>query len=189
MDPDRFREFHAYGAVASLVAVTGSVAAFALAGPESSAGLLLGLFGSLGAFYFVGSTLSYTSRHRVLGEELLRGVAWYFLALVGWSSVVTTTDELAATPVTVVGLPALTALGVAALFVAVRRATGSELRVQSRGGQLLVAVTGSLAGAFLVGYLVLARGRSPWLAPAYLLATAVGLVVWWRHSENETSAA
>lgn len=189
MDAARFHALHGYGAVLSVVAVAGAVVAFVVGGPATSVGLFLGLVGPLAAFYFAGAYLSYTSTHRVLGEELLRAVAWYFGSLVGWSVLVTESNAFDASAVTVFVLPALTALGVTLAMVGLRSATGLDLKVQTTGGQLLVAVTGSLAGAFLVLYLVLVSGQSPVLVPVYVLGTAAGFALWWRRWRPRADAA
>ncbi|MFC3477516.1 hypothetical protein [Halobacterium litoreum] len=188
MDAGTFRALHRYGAVASVAGIIAAAVAFAVGGADSAVGLYLGLFCPLGAFYFVGADLADGSTYRVLGEELLRGVAWYFLALVGWSSVVADAEGVAASPLTVVGLPAFTALGVALLLFAVRRVTGLDLRVASDGGRLLVALTGALVGAFAVAYLVLAEGRTVLLAPAYALIAALSLAVWWRRRASSDAS-
>lgn len=187
MDVDTFRRIHRYGATLSVVAIAVAAVAFALRGEDSFVGTVFGLLGPLGAFYFVGAVLQDTSRYRVLGDELLRGVVWYGGSLFGWSLIVTSSDAVPATPVTAFGLPALTALGLSLAMVGLRRLTGLELTVQTEGGQLLVAITGAIVGGFVVGYLVLVEGRSPWLGPVYVLATVAGLALWRYHWRDEPS--
>lgn len=186
MNVDRFRALHRYGAVLSLALTVVAVVAFALDGPESLV-LFCGFAGPLGGFYFVGAVLEDSRRYRVVGEELLRGVVWYFVSLIGWSVLVTSSD-LPATAITGVWLPALTALGLTLSMVALRRVTGSDLMVQSEGGRLLVAVGGGVVGGFVVLYLVLVDGRSPWLLVLYAVGSVVGLGVWrWQHHGRNTA--
>lgn len=188
MDVDTFRAVHGYGAILSLVATAVAGLAYVVRGPDSFVGLLFGFLGPLAGFYFCGAVLQDASGYRVLGDELLRGVVWYGGSLFGWSIVVTSSNAVPATPFTTLGLPALTALGLTFAMVALRRVTGLDLKVQTAGGRLLVAVTGAIVGGFVVLYLVLVDGRSPWLGPVYVLATVAGLVLWryhWRGQRTE----
>lgn len=177
VDSTTFRAVHRYGAVLSVAATAVAVLAFAVNGQDSVLGLFLGWAGPLGVFYFGGATLTQTTDHRVVGEELLRGVAWYFGSLVAWSVILTTTDALAASPATVFGLPALTALAIVAVMVATRHVTGRELTVRSPGGQLLVTVTGVVAFGVLALYLVLADHAGWWLVGLYLVSVPVGVAL------------
>jgi hypothetical protein len=188
MDASAIRAIHRYGAVCSVVAIALAVVAFAVRGPDSFLGLIFGFAGPLCGFYFVGAVLQGTTEYSDLGEELMRGVVWYGASLFGWSFIVTSSDALSATPFTAVGLPALTALGLTLATVAVRRVTGLDLTVQTEGGQLLVAITGTVVGGFVVLYLVLVNGESLLLVPAYALATAVGLLDSRRHWGRERPA-
>lgn len=177
MDSARFRAVHRYGAVLSVVGTVAAALAYALRGPDSVVGLFLGWAGPLGVFYFGGTHLSYASSYRVVGEELLRGVAWYFGSLVAWSVLVTRAPALTATPFAVFGLPAVTALGVVLVMVATRYVTGRELTVRTEGGRLLVTITGVLAFGFLALYLVLAEGFGWWFFGLYLAGVPVGLAL------------
>jgi len=69
--------------------------------------------------------------------------------------------------------PVLTALGIVLTFVGIRRETGLELKAETESGQLLVSILGTIAGGFLVLFLVLAGGYSPVLLPVYVLGTAL----------------
>lgn len=120
MNAARLRSRHGYGAIASLAALGVAAIGLVLPNVDDGVGVLLGLFGSLGSFYFVGAYLSYTSSYRVVGEELLRGVVWYGGSLLGWSLVFTETSLIDATPAAFVGLPALTAVCVCAALIATR---------------------------------------------------------------------
>jgi uncharacterized membrane protein YfhO len=124
--------------------------------------------------HFIGGYLYYTSTYRVLGGEFMRGVAWYFGSLIAWS-VIVTTSALSATPVTVFGLPAVTALGIALVMVGTRHVTDRDLKVQTEGGQLLVTITGAIAFGFLAQYLVLAEEAGWWLFGLYLVSIPVAL--------------
>lgn len=185
MDADRLRALHRFGAVLSLALVAVGGVAFALGGPETVV-LFCGFAGSLGGFYFVGAVLEDSQRFRVLGEELLRGVVWYPASLIAWSVLVTTSD-LPATAVTGLWLPLATALGLSLSMVALRRVTGSDLRVRSESGRVLVAVGGVVAG-FVVLSLVVADGRSPWVLALYAVGTVVGLGVWRLQSHRQRTA-
>lgn len=182
----QFRTLHRYGALLSLAIATTAAAAFALNAPESIV-LICGFAGSLGSFYFVGTVLEDSRRYRVVGEELLRGVVWYFASLIGWSVLVTAAG-LPTTPVTAVWLPALTALGLSLSMVALRRMTGLDLTAQTESGQLLVAVGGGVVGGFVVLYLVLVDGRPPWLLLLYAGGSVAGLAVWrWQWNRREAA--
>lgn len=177
MDHSTFRALHKYGAVLSVVGTAVAVIAYAMNGSDSVLGLFFGWAGPLGVFYFGGSYLSFTSSYRVVGEELMRGVAWYFVSLIAWSLIVTQTSVVAASPVTVYGLPALTALGITLVMVATRYVTGSELKVQTEARQLLVLISGGIVLGFLALYLVLADKVGWWFFGLYLLSIPVGLAL------------
>lgn len=147
--------------------------------------LPLGFFGPLAGFYFIGGVLEESPKYHVLGEELMRGVVWYGGSLLGWAFILTESSMLPATPVTALGLPALTALGLSLGMVATRQLTGLDLKVQTEGGQLLVAITGAFVGGFVVLYVVLVENRSPLLAAVYLFATVGGFLTWRRHWRRE----
>lgn len=170
-----FRAIHTYGAVLSVVGTAIAILAYVVRGPNSTIGLFFGWAGPLGVFYFGGAYLSYTTSYYVVGEELLRGVAWYFGSLIAWSVLVTQTNALAASPITVFGLPALTALGITLVMVVTRRATGRDLKVQSESGQLLVTITGAIAFGFLALYLVLTDYAGWWLFGLYFISIPAGL--------------
>jgi len=89
------------------------------------------------------------------------------------------------TPFTVFGLPVLTALGIVLTFVGIRE-TGLELKAETESGQLLVSILGTIAGGFLVLFLVLAGGYSPVLLPVYVRHRP-GVLLWrrrWRPQRN-----
>lgn len=178
MDVETFRAIHRYGAIASVVAIAGSIVASLVGGPLTPLVLPLGFGGSLGGFYSIGAVLEDHPRYRVLGEELLRGVVWYGGSLFGWALILSESTVLPATPATVLGLPAVTALGLVFVMVGIRRSTGLALKIQIEGGQLLIVVTGVFVGAFVVLYAVLAGNASPLLVVVYAIATIAGLLVW-----------
>lgn len=175
MDSSTFRTIHRYGAILSVVAIAIAVLAYALGGPD----IVIGLFGFAGplcGFYFVGGYL-YTTSYHIVGEEFMRGVAWHFGSLIAWSVVISQTSALSATPATVVGLPAGTALAITLVMIATRYLTGSDLKVQSEGGHLLVMIAGAIVFGFLALYLVLAEEAGWWLFGLYLLSIPGGLLL------------
>ena len=174
MNSTTFRAIHKYGALLSVVGIAIAVLAYVIGGPDSSLVRFFGWAGPLCGFYFIGGYLAYTSTYHVLGEELMRGVAWYFGSLIAWS-VIVTTSALSATPITVFGLPAVTALGIALVMIGTRHITGRDLKVQTEGGQLLVTITGAIAFGFLALYLVLAEEAGWWLFGLYLVSIPVAL--------------
>ncbi|QRV14770.1 hypothetical protein JMJ58_17895 [Haloterrigena salifodinae] len=183
MDASTLRAIHRYGAIVSLVATAAGAIGFAVNGSNSALGLFFGFLGPLCGFYFGGAVLYEKPRYHILGEELLRGVAWYFGSLVGWSVVITSSAAVPVTPATAFGLPVLTALGLTVAMVAIRRRTGLDLKVETRDGQLLIAILGGVVGGFLALYLVLAAGYSPWLLALYAIGTIAGAAFWdrrWR---------
>lgn len=181
MNASQFRALHRYGALLSVAAIVGALLAVVVGGPLSPLVLPLGFFGPLCGFYFIGAVLEGNPTYYVLGEELMRGVVWYGGSLLGWAFILTSSTVLPTTPGTALGLPAITALGLSLMMVGIRWATGLDLKIQTEGGQLLTVITGAIVGGFLVLYLVFVDGQSPLLVPAYVIATAVGLVVWRRH--------
>jgi hypothetical protein len=186
MDASQLRTLHRGGAVLSVVATAVAGIAFVVNGQHSFLGLSLGFLGPFFGFYFVGAVLS-TTTYRVWGEELMRAIVWHFGSLVGWGVIATESTLLSVTPFTVFGLPVLTALGIVLTFVGIRRETGLELKAETESGQLLVSILGTIAGGFLVLFLVLAGGYSPVLLPVYVLGTALGVLLWrrrWRPQRN-----
>lgn len=177
MDSSTFEAIHRYGAILSVVGTAIAVLAYVVSGPNSIVVLFLGWAGPLCGFYFVGGYLAYSTTHRIVGEEFMRGVAWYFGSLIAWSVIVTQTTALSASPVTVFGLPAVTALGITLVMIATRYVTGKELKVQTEGGQHLVTITGAIAFGFLALYLVLAEQAGWWLFGLYLVSIPVGLAL------------
>lgn len=175
MNNSTFRAVHKYGAILSVVGIAIAVLAYVRGGLNSVIGLF-GWVGPLCGFYFIGVHLTYTSSYRVLGEELMRGVAWYFGCLMAWS-VIVQTSALSATPVTVFGLPAATALGIVLVMVGTRHVTGRDLKVETEAGQLLVTITGAIAFGFLALYLVLSGVAGWWLFGLYLVSIPVGLAL------------
>lgn len=188
MDPETFRSIHRGGAVASLAGILLGAVLEIAGGPFASAAPMVLLLSGLGAFYFVGAVLEDRPRTRLLGRELLRGVVWYAGALLVWSMVVADSPTVSATAWTLFLLPVLTALFLTGLMVAIQVRTGLDLRVRSEGGQLLHFVTGSVVVGFLVIYLVLAGGRSPWLFALYAVAEGVGIVIFRRYRASDAAA-
>lgn len=184
MDAETLQAVHRYGAVLSVLATIGGVLASVVGGPLEPLVLPLGFFGPLCGFYFVGAALESNPTYRVLGEELLRGVVWYGASIFGWAFIITSAAAVPATPATVLGLPAVTALALVLLVAGVRHATGLDLQIQSEGGQLLVTITGVVVGGFVVLYATFVEGWSPLLPVLYVLATAAGLILWRRHLAN-----
>jgi len=179
MDRSTFEAIFEYGAVLSVVSIALSVIAYVVGGPLGTAALLfLGWAGPLGLFYFGGGYLSYSNSYYIIGEELLRGVVWYFISLVAWSIINTQTAALSPSAATVYGLPAVTALGITLVMVATRYLTGSDLKVENEGGQLLTLITGEIVLGFIALYLVLADQAGLELVGLYLASVPVGIALW-----------
>lgn len=177
MDGAKLQSLSKYGAILSVIGTCIAVLAYAVNGPNSIVGLFLGWAGPLCGFLFIGSYLAYTTTYRAVGEEFMRGVAWYFASLVAWSVIVTEAATVSASPFTVFGLPALTALGITLVMIGTRYVTGSELKVQTEGGQLLMMITGGIAFGFLALYLSLSEAAGWWVFGLYLVSIPVGLVL------------
>lgn len=180
MDSSTFKTIHKYGAILSVVGIAIAVLAYIVGGPIATTTLLFfGWAGPLGLFYFGGAyltqTTSHTSTYHELGEELMRGVAWYFVCLIAWSVIVTQTTALSASAGTVFGLPAVTALGIALVMLATRYVTDSDLKVKSEGGQLIMMIAGGIVFGFLALYLVLAGEAGWWLFGLYILSIPAGV--------------
>lgn len=189
MDVQMFRALHRYGAILSIVAIIGAVFAYLIGDILTPLVFPLGFFGPLSGFYFIGAVLESDPKYHILGEELMRGVVWYGGSLLGWSFILTSSTVLPATPVTVLGLPAITALILTLLMTGIRTVSGLDLKVQSEGGQLLIAITGAIVGGFIVLYSILVEGWSPLLFLVYILATAGGLLAWrylWRRTHGSS---
>lgn len=119
-----------------------------------------------------------TNARQIVNEELWRSVVWFAIGLFGWSLVITSTETIDASALTVLGLPILTAAVLFATMVGIRILTGLELKAQTEGSQLLWLVTGSVLGGFLVLYDVLVNGRDPVIFLGYGLAVVLGVVLW-----------
>ncbi|MDT3437440.1 hypothetical protein [Haloarcula sp. 1CSR25-25] len=114
----------------------------------------------------------------IINEELWRSVVWLAIGLFGWSLILTSTDVLAASALTALGLPLLTAAVLAALMVGIRLATGLELKAKTEGSQLLWLIVGSVLGGFVVLYDVLVNGRDPPIILGYAVAVGLGVLIW-----------
>ncbi|MBX0324868.1 MULTISPECIES: hypothetical protein [Halobacteriales] len=114
----------------------------------------------------------------IINEELWRSVVWLAIGLFGWSLILTSTDVLAASALTALGLPLLTAAVLAALMVGIRLATGLELKAKTEGSQLLWLIVGSVLGGFVVLYDVLVNGRGPLIILGYAVAVGFGVLIW-----------
>lgn len=189
MDVETFQSVHRYGAILSVVAMVGAVLASVLGGSFQPLIFPLGFFGPLSGFYFIGAVLEDYPRYYVVGEELMRGVAWYGMSLFGWAFILSSSSILPTTPATAVGLPAVTALVICLVMVGVRSSTGLDLKVQTEGGQLLTVITGAIVGGFLVLYAILVHDQSPLLVVLYGIAVIVGVLIWrrhWRHQPTDS---
>lgn len=179
MNSSTFKAVHKYGVILSIVCLAITIFAYVLGNPYRVTALLIfGWSVPLGLFYFGGAYLYNTSTYRILGEELLRGGAWYFLSLTAWSVINTLTTALSATAFAVFGLPALTALVITLVMIATRYATDRELKVQSEDGQLLVTILGGIAWGFLALYLSLSEEWGWWVFGLYLVSIPAGLALW-----------
>lgn len=187
MTGDTIRSIHRWGAVLSAALVGGSVFAFVLEGSASGLGVLLGLFGPLFGFYFVGAELQYSTTFAVVGEELLRGVVWYFGSLVGWAYILTGSETVPVSGVAGVALPAGTAVAIVLGLVAIRYSTGLELKIHSGDGYLLASIAAAFVGGFGVLYLVLVWEYSWVWLPLYVVAMVLALGYWSRAGERVQS--
>lgn len=111
---------------------------------------------------------------RILTEEGWRSAAWVFIALVGWSFLITVTP-LEATALTAVGLPALTVVTLTATMIGIRLVTGRELKARSGEQELLVLTIGVVAFGILALALVLTGEAGWWLFALYLVSIPVGI--------------
>lgn len=189
MDVDTFQSIHRYGAILSVAAIFGAVLAYVIGGPLEPLVFPLGFFGPLCGFYFGGAVLEDHPRYYVVGEEFMRGVAWYGMSLFGWAFILSTSSTLPATSATALGLPAGTALVICLAMVGIRSGTGLELKVQTEGGQLLAVITGAIVGGFLVLYAILVQDQTPLLVILYGIAVLVGVFIWrrhWRHQQMDS---
>lgn len=73
------------------------------------------------------ATASRFERRRIVSEELWRSVVWAGMALFGWSIIITSSPQLDANAVTVVGLPLLTWALLTGTMIGLRVWTGREL--------------------------------------------------------------
>lgn len=177
MNVPQLRKIYKYGALLSIVGTATALVAYAVNGQNSVIGLFFGWAGPLGVFFFGGAYLSQSTPYHVAGEELLRGIVWYFGSLLGWSVIVTQASVLSATPTTVFGLPALTAFGIVLLMIGTRRTTGYELKTRTEDGQLLQLIIGGIIFGFLALFLVLAGEVGWWFFGLYLVSIPVGLAI------------
>lgn len=180
---------HRYGAALSVAATAVAVLTSMLGQQNSFVGLFLWWAGPFGLFYFGGVYFwRYTSTYRVVGEEILRGVAWYFLSLMAWSIIGTQTSALSVTAFTLFGLTALTALVITLVMIGARYVTGSELKVQSEDGQLLVTILGGIVFGFIALYLSLSEEWGWWIFGLYLVSIPAGLALWRTTRRGHTDA-
>ena len=142
MKVSQLHAIHRYGAILSVIGGVIALLAIVIGGPLSPLGLPLAVVTPLCGFFFIGGVLQFQDdrTYHVVGEELMRGIVWYGGSLLGWA-LITTSSVLPATAFTVVGLPVLTALGLILVMVGTRLTTGLELKIQTKGGQLLALIT------------------------------------------------
>lgn len=119
-----------------------------------------------------------TETRRIINEELWRSVVWFGIGLFGWSLIITSTNRIEASALTVLGLPILTTAALALVMIGIRVSTGAELEATTEGSQLLWLIIGSAVGGFLVLYDVLVNGRNPAVLLGYVLAVVLGTATW-----------
>ncbi|EMA48842.1 hypothetical protein [Halococcus salifodinae] len=178
MNSAKLQAISKYGAILSVVGTAIAISAFVVLGPNSLnsfIALILGFLAPLCGFFFIGMIFYDDPTYHVWGEEFMRGVAWHFGSLMGWALIITASNTLPATAFTVLGLPALTALGIVLVMVGIRQATGLDLKVQTESGQLLQLIMGTIAFGFLALYVVLTGIGGWWVFAAYLVSIPVGL--------------
>jgi len=88
-------------------------------------------------------------RH-VVREELLRSIAWFGLAIVGWPIFIDEVAWVESTVLTVFGLPLLTWGILTAGTVGIRLITARELQVQTLSGWVVSSVLGFILGGVWV---------------------------------------
>ncbi|MFB6109922.1 MAG: hypothetical protein ABEJ60_03485 [Halodesulfurarchaeum sp.] len=181
MDPETFVAIHRYGAGVSVMAGLVALLAVVAGGPLAVLGPPLAFLAPLGILYFVGGVLEASGRHRIVGEELLRGIVWYGASLFAWAVILNGAPMVPTTIWTFPGLPIVTTAGLVGLLVAIRSWTGLELQVKTAGGSLLHFVGGSVLGGFLVLYAILAQDRSVLLVVLYVVSLVGGWYLWRRH--------
>lgn len=106
-------------------------------------------FSPLCGFYFIGEC-SKRIRRTTFSARCSCGASSGMEDLFGWSFILPPSTVLSATPATVLGVPAHTALVLSLGMAGIRRASGLDLKVQTDGGQLLVVNTGATVGGFIV---------------------------------------
>jgi hypothetical protein len=191
MAHETFLAIHRYGAGISVVAGLLALLAVVVGGPLAVLGPPLAFVAPLGILYFVGGVLEASGRHRIVGEELLRGIVWYGGSLFAWAVILSEAPALPTTPWTFPGLPIVTTAGLVGLLVAIRSWTGLDLQTQTPGGSLLHLVGGSVLGGFLVLYAILAQGRSILLLVLYVGSLVIGWYLWrnhWGSAEDQSSS-
>jgi len=114
---------------------------------------------------------------RVIREEAWRSAAWLVLGFLGWSLIVTSTPQIAASTGFLLAL--LTAVVLTLVTISVRLYTGLELKAETESSQLLTYIGGSAVVGFVFLYLIIVQGRTPWLFVAYLAALVIGGLLWW----------
>ncbi|QDX39372.1 hypothetical protein [Salarchaeum sp. JOR-1] len=181
MDHETFLSIHRYGAGVSVLAGLLALLAVVVDGPLAFLGPPLAFVAPLGILYFVGGILEASGRHRIVGEELLRGIVWYGGSLFAWAVILSEAPALPTALWAFPGLPVVTTAGLVGVLVGIRSWTGLDLQAQTPGGSLLQLVGGSVLGGFLVLYAILAQGRSILLLALYAGSLVVGWYLWQRH--------
>lgn len=116
---------------------------------------------------------------RIIREELLRSIAWFGLAIVGWPVLADEVGWLETNVLTVFGLPVLTWAILTAGTVGIRVITARELQVQSLSGWALSLAVGAILSGVGAVYLVTAQGYDPLAVGAGLTTVAVGTILWY----------
>ncbi|WP_049930240.1 hypothetical protein [Halosimplex carlsbadense] len=123
---------------------------------------------------------------QIVGEELWRSVVWSAIGLLGWSLIISSTDRLDASAITVLGLPVATWSVLTLSMIGIRLATGMELKVETESGRYLMWFVGLVVGAFVVLWLILVQSQ-PWtLIAVYAAGSVLGTLVWRGYIERAT---
>lgn len=109
---------------------------------------------------------------RILREEALRSVVPIGFGLFGWSIIISSTEQIPANALTVLGLPLLTGFIVAASLSLVRVYTGASFKAEQGGKDASLVLT--LFGGFFLSIYLAVTGEG--VAAIGLVAVLIAVV-------------